>query len=164
MKKYFCIILLLTAAIAVFPQSAPKFGESMLFLNKEKAKTLMKESGFKNVETKTMCCEELDNSLCDIISGTSDWCGMCHVYFKKGEVNPSFLNINLVTYANNYTAVNDWKNAGYVILKSMPSENSHLLIRDRKGQKYSFIARVQILSTSDGTITNTKILKMLTPQ
>ena len=80
---------------------------------------------------------------------------MCHVYFKKGEVNPSFLNINLVTYANNYTAVNDWKNAGYVILKS---------IRDRKGQKYSFIARVQILSTSDGTITNTKILKMLTPQ
>lgn len=163
MKKVFCVAVLLLVVVTGFSQSAPKFGESILFANRERVKVIMKENGFVSVETSVARCEELENVLCDVISGFSEWCGMCHIYFKKGENLPAFSNINLVSYENDYAAVNDWKKAGYAIFKSIPSENAHLLVKDRKGQKYSFVAKVQIFSMTEGTTVNTKILKILTP-
>ena len=165
MKKLFCIILVIIVFIGVaFPQSVPKFGETILFSNKELVKSVMKKNGFNDVTVKTIRCKELDNALCDVILGTSEWCHMCHVYFKKAETTPSFVTINLVSYSSDNEAATTWKDAGYDILKSLPSEYTHILVKDRKGQKYSFVAKVQILSTPDGTIVNTKLLKMLTPK
>ena len=84
MKKLFCIILLLSIFTGViFAQSIPKFGEAVLSSNKEKAKSLMRENGFNNVGLTTIRCKELDNALCDVISGSSKWCQMCHIYFEK---------------------------------------------------------------------------------
>jgi len=165
MKKLFCIVVVFFVFIgAVLSQSAPKFGETVLFSNKEEVKSLMKKYGFKKVAEKTIRSEYFDNALCDVISGISDWCQMCHVYFKKGNSTPSFVNINLVSYSSKYAAADDWINAGYAQFKSLPSEDAVLLANDRKGQKYSFVAKLQIISSQLGTIANARLQKILTPK
>jgi len=164
MKKVLCFVLLFSVFMGViYAQSVPKFGEAILSSNKEKAKSLMKENGFNNVGLTMLRCKELDNALCDVISGTSKWCPMCHVFYKKGSIIPSLIKINLVSYLNDNAAANAWKNAGYTIIQSLPSEYTHILVRDLQGQKYSFVARVQILSTPNGTNVNTQLMKILTP-
>ena len=124
----------------------------------------MRENGFNNVGLTTIRCKELDNALCDVISGSSKWCQMCHIYFEKDSIVPSFVNINLVSYPSDNIAEATWKNAGYAIVKSIDSEYTLILARDRQEQKFSYLARVQILSTPDGTIVNAKMLKILTPK
>lgn len=165
MKKLSCIVVVFFVfSVMAFSQSVPKFGEAVLFSNKEEVKLLMKKNGFREVAVKSIRSERLGNALCDVISGTSEWCQMCHVYFKKGDSRPSFVVINLVAYSSDYAASLAWKDAGYAVFKSLPSEFTHMLVKDREGQKYSFVAKVQILSTSDGTIVNATLQKISTPK
>jgi hypothetical protein len=165
MKKLFCIVVVLFIFIgASFSQSAPKFGETVLFLNKEEVKSLMKEYGFKKLYVRTVRSEKFGNALCDVISGSSDWCPMCHVFFKKGNYTPTYVDINFVAYSSGDAIGYVWKDAGYEILKAFDSELTLILVKDRQGQKYSFLAKIQTVSSRNGGYQNTTLQKIPTPK